>query len=177
MNYKTPVYDLKFWLTLIGQVVFAFGLFIVLSEWRASDMREEGESIRPITSPTLSGDPITFPVSASDNSTTLVYFFAPWCRICDLSIGNLNLIKNEFATEVNILIVALDYQSIDEVRNFIDDKALPYPVILGDSRWAQEYAIKGFPSYYIIDHTGTVLSRTMGYSSTAGMLARLALAD
>jgi hypothetical protein len=78
---------------------------------------------------------------------------------------------------VNIITVALDYQSVDEVSEFIAEKTLDYPVILGDTRWSQEYKITAFPSYYIVDAEGTVLSRSLGYSSTAGMLSRLAWVD
>ena len=94
-----------------------------------------------------------------------------------MSIGNLDDVQEQFEGEVDILIVALDYQSIDEVEEFIAEKELSYPVVLGDNRWAQEYKISAFPSYYIIDSSGTVLSRMLGYSSTAGMLSRIALLD
>lgn len=174
MSDKKQTYDLKFWLSMIGQILLAFVIFIVLSEWQATDMRDQGEKLRPITSPTLTGDTLTFPNQSVKSENTLVYFFAPWCTICDLSMGNLNLVKHQFNSEVNVVIVALEYQSIEEVEEFIADKELDFPVILGDSRWAKEYQIKAFPSYYIVDNSGTVLSRTMGYSSTAGMLSRLA---
>lgn len=174
MTENKQTYDLKFWLGMLGQIALAFIIFILLSEWQAADMRNKGEEIIPLTSPTLAGDTITFPDQTATSTNTLVYFFAPWCTICDLSMGNLNLVKKQFNADVDILIVALDYQSIDEVQEFIADKELNFPVILGDSRWAREYQIRAFPSYYIIDNNGTVLSRTMGYSSTAGMLSRLA---
>ena len=174
MTDNKQTYDLKFWLSMFGQIALAFIIFILLSEWQAADMRNEGEEVKPLTSPTLGGDIMTFPDQSAQSENTLVYFFAPWCTICDLSMGNLNLVKHQFNSDVNVLIVALDYQSIEEVQEFIADKELDFPVILGDSRWSREYQIRAFPSYYIIDSSGTVLSRTMGYSSTAGMLSRLA---
>ena len=174
MTENKQTYDLKFWLSLFGQIAVAFIIFILLSEWQAADMRDEGEELQSLTSPTLEGNTLTFPDQNALSGNTLVYFFAPWCTICDLSIGNLNLVKHQFNADVNIVIVALDYQSIEEVQEFVADKELNFPVILGDSRWAKEYQIRAFPSYYIIDDTGTVLSRTIGYSSTAGMLSRLA---
>lgn len=173
MNTTKTTYDIKFWLTLVSQILFFFAIFIVLSEWRASDMRETGTQVRSFTSQTLSGTRVTFP-DKSNSQNTLIYFFAPWCTICHFSISNLDYVHQQFGDEINILIVALDYESVTEVEKFITDKALNYPVILGDTNWAQEYNISAFPSYYIVDSMGTVLSRTLGYSSTAGMLSRLA---
>lgn len=176
MNESKTTYDLKFWLTLIAQIVFFMLLFIALSEWRASDMRETGARVKVLSSPTLDGSTAIFP-NAETNKQTLIYFFAPWCTICHLSIENLNDVQAQFEDEVNIITVALDYQSVDEVSEFIAEKTLDYPVILGDARWSQEYKITAFPSYYIVDAEGTVLSRSLGYSSTAGMLSRLAWVD
>lgn len=176
MNETKRTYDLKFWLTMVGQILFFFAIFITLSEWRTSDMRATGSQVKTFTSPTLDGKSLTFPY-VSNQQNTLIYFFAPWCTICHLSIGNLDDVQEQFGDEVNILIVALDYESVAEVETFIADKELKYPVVLGDANWAQEYKITAFPSYYIVDSVGTVLSRTLGYSSSAGMLSRLAWVD
>jgi thiol-disulfide isomerase/thioredoxin len=167
-------YDLKFWLVLVAEIIVAFALFIAVSEWQARDMLTKDSQPAQLMSPTLSGEYVQFPQATSPYNNTLLYFFAPWCTICDLSIGNLNTIKSRYPEDLQILIVALDYQSVAEVEEFINDHDLPFPVVLGNSQWARTYQIQAFPSYYITDATGRVLSRSMGYSSTLGMLARLA---
>ena len=167
-------FDLKFWLVLLAEIIVAFALFIALSEWQARNMLTENSRPEQLMAPTLSGEYVQFPQPDAKHDKTLLYFFAPWCTICHLSIENLNTIKSQYPENLQILIVALDYQSVAEVEEFIANHDLPYPIILGDSRWARTYQIKAFPSYYITDASGRVLSRSMGYSSTLGMLARLA---
>lgn len=171
---KTTKYDLKFWLTLMAEVFVAFVIFIALSEWQVSDMLPTDSQVPVITSPTLTDESVTFPQATSDGPTTLVYFFAPWCTVCHFSIENLNTVASQYP-DVQILIVALDYQSVEEIKQFMADHDLPFTIVIGDRRWADAYQIKGFPSYYIISPDGAVLSRSMGYSSTVGMLARLNL--
>jgi len=101
----------------------------------------------------------------------IVYFFAPWCRVCRLSIGNLDsLVESgqvEWAT-----VVALDYGDADEVRAFIEDSAVSLPVLLGTAQTAADWSVQAFPTYYVIDSDGRIQSRSVGYSTWLGMWAR-----
>ena len=163
--------DLKFWLILLAELLIAMAIFIAASEWQAQDMLDTDSKLPSLTAQTLAGETIVFPNKLGEEKQTLIYFFAPWCTICHLSIENLNDIDQGDALQ--ILIVALDYQNIQEVEEFIDNHDLDYPVLLGDSRWLNSYRVMAFPSYYLIDKQGTVASRSMGYSTSLGMLARI----
>lgn len=96
---------------------------------------------------------------------TLVYFFAPWCSICKLSISNLSAV----ADDVNTVAVALDYQSINEITDFVGDQEVEVPVLLGNKLVGQSYKISAFPTYYLIDTKGNIAEKSMGYSSSLGL--------
>ncbi|MGB1238366.1 MAG: redoxin domain-containing protein, partial [Pseudomonadales bacterium] len=66
---------------------------------------------------------------------TLLYFFAPWCTVCKLSIGNLAFVTED----IQVAAIALDYRSIEEVADFIDGKELSVPVLLGTSALSKAY--------------------------------------
>ena len=97
-----------------------------------------------------------------------MYFFAPWCNICKLSIGNLSGLSDD----LNTVAVALDYGSTEEVKTFVGDRDLQVKVLLGNSQVADAYQVNIYPSYYVIDAQGKVLGRSVGYSSLAGLLWR-----
>ncbi len=107
--------------------------------------------------------------------TTLIYFFAPWCGVCKVSMGNLNFLAS--LAPVNILIVALDYDKSNEVIDIINEKELSdFELILGDNATNQAYMVDAYPTYYVISDKGEIVTSSVGYSSTLGMLVRIWLA-
>ncbi|MDN3651523.1 TlpA disulfide reductase family protein [Thalassotalea ponticola] len=110
-------------------------------------------------------------ISPDANKTTLVYFFAPWCTICHLSIGNLERVHQR-NDALNIVAIALDYQSKNDVDQFVEKHALSFPILLGNEQVKQAYQISAYPSYYVLDPNGVVLHRSMGYSTELGLYLR-----
>ena len=102
----------------------------------------------------------------SDEKQTLVYFFAPWCNICSLSIGNLEYLNAE---NINIVTVAMDYQSVEEVQNFVENNQVNNSVLLGTHDLKRTFKINGYPTYYVINKKSQVISSSYGYSSALGL--------
>ena len=102
---------------------------------------------------------------ANSDKPTLVYFIAPWCGVCHLSIDNLQSLYTSHQREVNLLVVALSYQTVDEVEDFVAEHELIFPVYLGEHSVAEAFNVSAFPSYYWLDKTGTVTAKAMGYTT------------
>ncbi|MEM0912517.1 MAG: TlpA disulfide reductase family protein [Pseudomonadota bacterium] len=105
----------------------------------------------------------------SATKPNLIYFFAPWCQICDLSIQNLNYLDNE---KVNVVAIALDYQTREEVEQFIVRNTLENDILLGTNELKQAFNVQGYPSYYLIDEEYTVVGKSFGYSTALGLKLR-----
>lgn len=105
------------------------------------------------------------------NKKTVVYFFAPWCQICHVSISNLQSLyeKNE---DINVIAVALDYIDKKEVTEFSNQHQLTFPIALGSEQVKALFKVKGYPSYYVLDEENTIIAKSMGYSSEIGLLLR-----
>ena len=97
---------------------------------------------------------------------TLLYFFAPWCKICSMSIGNLDYLSSE---KINIVTVAMDYQSVEEVQLFVDENEVKSLVLLGTQDLKSNFNINGYPTYYLINEQSQVISSSFGYSSALGL--------
>ena len=93
--------------------------------------------------PTLMGETVSL---NSQGKTTVLYFFAPWCQICHMSMGNLQALyeKNE---QLEVIAVAMDFTNIDEVMNFTKQHQLTFPIALGNEEIKHAFSISGFPSY------------------------------
>jgi thiol-disulfide isomerase/thioredoxin len=118
--------------------------------------------------PTLMGETVSL---NSQGKTTVLYFFAPWCQICHLSIGNLQNLyeKNE---QLDVIAIAMDYMNDEEVLAFTTQHELTFPIALGNEAIKHAFSISAFPSYYVIDEKNTVVGKSMGYSSELGLYLR-----
>jgi len=158
----------RYWLALAFDVAAIGVVFLAVHAWQTRDL------------PVNEAAPFTHLAqldgSGSRNAVAtgqvgIVYFFAPWCRVCRVSIGNLDDLVAGGSVAWGTL-VALDYADADEVREFVDRTSVTLPVLLGDAGTARAWSIQAFPTYYVIDADGRIHSRSVGYSSALGMWAR-----
>ena len=109
----------------------------------------------------------------ADKQNHLIYFFAPWCTICDLSIGNIEAHKQNLIDKgYQVYYVALSWQNQEEIQTFAKEHQLSFPVLLGTEQTGLDYSIKGFPTYYLINSQGQVVSGSQGYSTELGIWLR-----
>ena len=156
------------------QALLFFIVFQAISFFRETSMLSTDVELSTSNSqsfdkvPTLMGETVSL---NSQGKTTILYFFAPWCQICHLSIGNLQSLyeKNE---HLDVVAVALDYSSIDEIMDFTKQHQLTFPIALGNEKIKHTYSISGFPSYYVINGQNTVVGKSMGYTSELGFYLR-----
>ena len=105
----------KRWL-LNGVLILA--IFLVVTAWQGRDLVSEETPAPSFRLPTLSGPPIT--LEDLRGRRVLLFFFAPWCKVCDLSISNLNWVRKLRDKElVSIFAVALSYTELQSVEAFL----------------------------------------------------------
>lgn len=105
---------------------------------------------------------------------TLVYFFAPWCSVCAVSIGSIDGIESE---ELEVVAVALDYAAIEDVEQFVARHDVNASVLLGNNNLKRQFKIKGYPSYYLINEESEVVARSFGFNTSTGIKVKNWLAD
>jgi len=107
----------------------------------------------------------------SQGKVTILYFFAPWCQVCHASIDNLQALyqKNE---HLEVIAIALDFTSKDEVMAFTSKHQLTFPIALGNEAIKQAFEISGYPSYYVLSEENVIIGKSMGYSSELGLYLR-----
>ncbi len=131
----------------------------------------DSEAAPPLLGKTLAGD--IYSLEDAESRPVLVYFFAPWCRICAASSGNLNRLRKwRDEDDIEIIAVALDWSTTEEVREYVERHELNVPVVLGDTNVARRWQIQAFPSYYVLDNDHRVIRRDVGYSTQLGLWLR-----
>lgn len=157
------------------QVLLFITVFFAISLFQIRNHIPRSTKAPLISGQSLNGQPISKDLAnhaATTARSTLIYFFAPWCGVCKISMGNLNFLATLAPT--NIIIVGLDYEKPNDVLDVIKETDLNnFELILGDNATNQAYKINAYPTYYVVSGKGEVVTSSVGYSSTLGMLVRM----
>ena len=158
-----------FWGSLAVDVALIVSIFVLVSMWQTRNLPDD--SYTPHLQAVWLDDRRADSIMVA-GQVGVVYFFAPWCFYCRKSIDNLDeLVESRQLAWARV--VALDYGSLDEVREFIRETGVDLPVLLGNAQTTSDWQIRGFPTYFVIDGEGSIVSRSVGYSTKIGLQARL----
>ena len=157
-----------YWGSLVFDVALMILAFVLISTWQTRDLPNDEDT--PALESVWLDDMKAEEVMVA-GETGVVYFFAPWCFYCRHSIDNLDelLASGEVSWA---RAVALEYGSLDEVREFIAETGVSMPVLLGSTQTTKDWQVRAFPTYFVIDGDGQIVSRSVGYSTKVGMRAR-----
>lgn len=152
-------------------------VFLAFTAFQSRNMlASDGQAAPALRGPTLAGE--SWDLRHVGQRPVLVYFFAPWCRICSASADNLVRLRRwRNAADLEVVAVALDWSAMDEVRAYAERHELNVPVLLGGPDVARQWRIYAFPSYYVLDSEHRVVRSDIGYSSQFGLLWRALTVD
>lgn len=156
------------WKIFARDLTFAVLVISGLMYWQTKDMLNSDGSVVVQQQNMITLDGEVVPLLAKDK-TNILYFFAPWCRICALSIGNLSYLDPE---KVNVVVIALDFGSKQEVQQFVEQHQVSANVLMGHEALKSQFQIQGYPSYYVVDDEQVIKSRVFGYSTAIGLKLR-----
>lgn len=152
-------------------IAVVVGLFLGVSAWQArGHLRGEAPAL---SLPTLDG-PVVSNASLA-GKPTMVVFWAPWCGVCRAESPNISRVQSMVGDRAHVISVASDYEDLASVRAYVDDRDVDYPVLLGGDKTARAWGVRAFPSVFFLDGEGRITGSVVGYSTTAGLLARLLL--
>ena len=155
----------KRWL-INGLLIFT--IFVVVTAWQERNLVPVQTPAPSFRLPLLSGS--TVALEDLRGRRVLLFFFAPWCKVCDISISNLNWVRRLLSEESgSIFAVALSYNGLHSIEAFLERNALDVPVLLGNSEILNSYRINAFPTVYVLNESGNIDSSTVGYSTTLGL--------
>ena len=94
--------------------VLILTIFLGVTSWQWQNLISKQTPAPSFRFPALSGPPVA--LEGLSGRRVLLYFFAPWCKVCDLSISNLNWVRKFRGEEsVSIFAVALYYKDSQSV--------------------------------------------------------------
>jgi len=102
----------------------------------------------------------------------VIHFWAEWCRVCKMEAQNIETLSKE----TDVLTIAVNSGSNEKVKAYMKERGLTFRVYNDvDGSWAKKFKVEAFPTTFIYDGEGELKFTEVGYTTTAGLLARVAL--
>lgn len=127
-------------------------LTTVLSDRKAADF----------TLKTLDGKNVK--LSDYRGKIVIIDFWATWCPPCRKGIPDLISLQEEYKKDLVVIGISLDQQNtIKDLKPFIENYKINYPVVLGDEKVVKDYGgISAIPTSFIIDQKGNIVDKHIG---------------
>jgi thiol-disulfide isomerase/thioredoxin len=102
----------------------------------------------------------------------IVHFWGTWCPICRLELSTINSLSKKY----NVITIAVNSGSNEAIRSFMKQNDVNYRVI-NDTQGvlAQKFDIGVYPTTLIYNGQGELAFSEVGYITSVGLEARLAL--
>lgn len=94
----------------------------------------------------------------------IIDFWATWCPPCRKGIPDLISLQEEFKKDLVVIGISLDQQNtLKDLKPFIENYKINYPVVLGDEKVVKDYGgISAIPTSFIIDQKGNIVDTHIG---------------
>jgi thiol-disulfide isomerase/thioredoxin len=149
-------------LSVLFVILFAVGLFQTRNHPRGA--------APPYTFSTFDQGPVT--LSSFAGKPTLLAVWAPWCGVCKAESGNVSRARSWLGDRANVVSVATAFNDVAEVKQYMAAQGVDYPVLLAQDDFQQVMSVQAFPTVFVIDSQGRIVSSMQGYTTTLGLIWR-----
>jgi thiol-disulfide isomerase/thioredoxin len=153
------------------ELLVVLALFMAINAWQTSDL-PRGDVAR-FTLRAIDGG--TFDSASLAGKPALLVFWAPWCGVCRAQSQNVSWAQSMAGARVRVVSVAASYRDVADVRAYMAEQDVDYPVLLGNAALARSFGVRAFPTAFYLDAQGKISRATVGYTTTFGLLWRALL--
>jgi len=104
----------------------------------------------------------------------ILHFWATSCPACKMEAPNIETVSKKY----EVLSIAVNSGSDKNITIYMQEHGLDFPVLNDkEGRWAEVFKIEAYPTTFIYDAKGKLRFTEVGYTTTAGLLARMEWID
>jgi peroxiredoxin len=102
-------------------------------------------------------------LSGLKGSVVLLEFWTTWCPPCRTSIPALEHLHKTYGGKgLTILAISMDEGGWDDVRAFMAEHKITYPVLQGTEDVSLQYQVRMIPAMFLVDKQGIVRKEYIG---------------
>lgn len=122
-----------------------------------------GEPAPDFTLVTLTGDSIS--LDDLRGQVVLVNFWASWCPPCRVEMPGFERVFRERRDDGFVIVgIATDRHAEDQIREFVAEHDITYPIALGTMDVVRAYGgVRALPESFLVDREGRIAHRVVGY--------------
>ena len=114
----------------------------------------------------LDGKPVS--TAAWKGKVVFINFWATWCPPCRAEIPVLIDMANRYKDRLQIVGVSLDDSSPEDVKKFVKDAGINYPVIMANRAIMAEYGgVPALPTLFVVNAEGNIVQKHEGLYAPA----------
>ena len=119
-------------------------------------------------------DGTAFSSKAIEGKPLIIHFWATWCPTCKIEAANIQSVSEKYT----VLTIAVQSGDDREIEAYMKENGLSFKVLNDkDGTWAKKFKVEAFPTTFIYDGKGELRFTEVGYTTTAGLLARLKMIE
>jgi len=166
--------NLKKWnaKAILIEIVKLLVLLFILSNIMSYLRQPELDSIHlpKIDAQLLDGNIFT----VEEGKPLVLHFWATWCPTCKVEAANIESVSKNY----NVLTIAVSSGSDEKVEAYMQEHELTFKVLNDtEGMWAKQFKVEAYPTTFIYDAKGELRFTEVGYTTTAGLLGRVKLAE
>jgi len=166
--------NLKKWnvKVILIEIVKLLVLLFILSNIMSYLRQPELDSIHlpKIDAQLLDGNIFT----VEEGKPLVLHFWATWCPTCKVEAANIESVSKNY----NVLTIAVSSGSDEKVEAYMQEHELTFKVLNDtEGMWAKQFKVEAYPTTFIYDAKGELRFTEVGYTTTAGLLGRVKLAE
>jgi len=156
----------KFIKELAVGVVILFVVSLLLNHIRKPDL--DSDALPAIDVKLIDGSVF----HGEKGKAVIIHFWGSWCPICKLEAPNIQSVSENY----NVLTIAVNSGSDREIKAYMKKHDLSFKVLNDrEGEWAKMFKVEVFPTTFIYDGEGKLRFTEVGYTTTAGLTARMML--
>jgi thiol-disulfide isomerase/thioredoxin len=133
---------------------------------RTVKLLKERVDVPAFTATDVTGKPVS--TANLRNKVVLINFWATWCPPCREEIPALIELQNTYRDQLQIVGIAQDSGSADEVRRFMEAHGMNYPTVLSSPEIEKRFpGVYALPTTFVLDHDGRIAQKHVGLLNTA----------
>ena len=154
-----------------GEIGIAVLVYLAISYYQTRRSLPRGSAFPRLELLTVNGD--VAQVEHYRGKALLVHVWAPWCGVCRREFSALNALAEDPPTGAAVVSIVATQQSSAQLREFIREHEIHYPVWRAGDDALGRLGIAAYPTNYYLATDGTVRSVTSGMSVRWAMWLRL----